>query len=465
MGEEVGAMEGSHASLLGLRELRFPNRRNDNHQNVVEMGEEEVEMGEEVVEMGEEVVEMGEEVGAMEGSHASLLGLRELRFPNRRNDNHQHFFSRLVEMGEEVVEMGEEEVEMGEEVVEMGEEVGAMEGSHASLLGLRELRFPNRRNDNHQHFFSRLVEMGEEVVEMGEEEVEMGEEVVEMGEEVVEMGEEVGAMEGSHASLLGLRELRFPNRRNDNHQYVVTSYHCRRPKIQEAHATIAIWDPKLARPNSDFSLSQIWIGAGSGSNVQTIEAGWQVYPRRTGTTRPQFFVFWTPNNYVTGTYDLDGEGWVGTHDTLYPGMSLPCSVYGSQLQQHELVLKIRREQNGDWSIFIGDSRIGYFPARIFNGGPLATHGANRVDWGGEIYDSSGSRGHHTLTQMGSGHFAQEGYGRASHIRNLYIRDSRRSRTLKQNKLVTSAPARNSYTYRFVQEITGLFFYYGGPGSN
>ncbi|GAB4842698.1 hypothetical protein Ancab_012674 [Ancistrocladus abbreviatus] len=210
MGEEVGAMEGSHASLLGLRELRFPNRRNDNHQHffsrlvemgeeVVEMGEEEVEMGEEVVEMGEEVVEMGEEVGAMEGSHASLLGLRELRFPNRRNDNHQHFFSRLVEMGEEVVEMGEEEVEMGEEVVEMGEEVGAMEGSHASLLGLRELRFPNRRNDNHQKW-----------VEMGEEEVEMGEEVVEMGEEVVEMGEEVGAMEGSHASLLGLRELRFP---------------------------------------------------------------------------------------------------------------------------------------------------------------------------------------------------------------------------------------------------------------
>jgi hypothetical protein len=40
-----------------------------------------------------------------------------------------------------------------------------------------------------------------------------------------------------------------------------------------------------------------------------------------------------------------------------------------------------------------------------------------VSWGGEIYNK-GQGGHHTSTQMGSGQFPSEGYGKASYFRNI-----------------------------------------------
>lgn len=44
-----------------------------------------------------------------------------------------------------------------------------------------------------------------------------------------------------------------------------------------AKATINVWDPKIQQPN-EFSLSQIWILAGSfNQDLNSIEAGWQVH--------------------------------------------------------------------------------------------------------------------------------------------------------------------------------------------
>jgi hypothetical protein len=43
-----------------------------------------------------------------------------------------------------------------------------------------------------------------------------------------------------------------------------------------AKASINVWAPKVSTP-SEFSLSQIWVIAGSfGNDLNTIEAGWQV---------------------------------------------------------------------------------------------------------------------------------------------------------------------------------------------
>lgn len=44
-----------------------------------------------------------------------------------------------------------------------------------------------------------------------------------------------------------------------------------------------------------------------------------------------------------------------------------------------------------------------------------------VQFGGEIVNSRPS-GFHTSTQMGSGHFAGEGFGKASYFRNLQVVD-------------------------------------------
>ena len=45
-----------------------------------------------------------------------------------------------------------------------------------------------------------------------------------------------------------------------------------------AKATINVWDPSIQVVN-EFSLSQVWIISGSfdGSDLNSIEAGWQVF--------------------------------------------------------------------------------------------------------------------------------------------------------------------------------------------
>jgi hypothetical protein len=51
--------------------------------------------------------------------------------------------------------------------------------------------------------------------------------------------------------------------------------------VYGAKATINVWDPAIQESNG-FSLSQLWILSGSfnGSDLNSIEAGWQV---RSGT--------------------------------------------------------------------------------------------------------------------------------------------------------------------------------------
>lgn len=49
--------------------------------------------------------------------------------------------------------------------------------------------------------------------------------------------------------------------------------------VYGAKATISVWDPAIQESNG-FSLSQLWILSGSfnGSDLNSIEAGWQVRP-------------------------------------------------------------------------------------------------------------------------------------------------------------------------------------------
>jgi hypothetical protein len=70
---------------------------------------------------------------------------------------------------------------------------------------------------------------------------------------------------------------------------------------------------------------------------------------------------------------------------------------------------------------VQDQVLGYWPSSIFT--DLASN-ATTVSFGGEIYDS-GQSGHHTTTQMGSGHFPSEGFGKASYFRNIQYMDGRR----------------------------------------
>lgn len=105
--------------------------------------------------------------------------------------------------------------------------------------------------------------------------------------------------------------------------------------------------------------------------------------------------------------------------------------------------------------------VGYWPAFLFS--HLRSH-ASMVQFGGEIVNSRSS-GIHTSTQMGSGHFAGEGFGKAAYFRNLQVVDWDNN-LLPLGNIHLLADHSNCYDIRQGRSNAwGTYFYYGGPGRN
>ncbi|XP_047974822.1 uncharacterized protein LOC125217039 [Salvia hispanica] len=254
-----------------------------------------------------------------------------------------------------------------------------------------------------------------------------------------------------------------PNIAGNGHEHAI-AYTTSSDAIYGAKATINVWDPSVER-SSEFSLSQIWVLSGSfdGSDLNSIEAGWQVSPEMYGDSRPRLFTYWTSDAYeATGCYNLLCSGFVQTSSRIAIGAAISpvSSVAGDQFDITILIWK--DPKSGNWWLGFGDrTLVGYWPVELF------THLSDRatmVEWGGEVVNSRPDN-QHTSTQMGSGRFAQEGFGKASYFRNLEIVDSDNSlisardiTTLAEN--INCYNIKNSYNDRW-----GTYFYYGGPGRN
>ncbi|KAI8527029.1 hypothetical protein RHMOL_Rhmol12G0044800 [Rhododendron molle] len=223
-----------------------------------------------------------------------------------------------------------------------------------------------------------------------------------------------------------------------------------------AKASINVWAPRVASPN-EFSLSQMWVISGSfGDDLNTIEAGWQACLIKVllGKTSDAY--------QATGCYNLLCSGFVQTNNQIAIGAAIsPTSSYvGGQFDISLLIWK--DPKHGNWWLEFGSGvLVGYWPSFLF------THLANQatmVQFGGEVVNSNPS-GPHTATQMGSGHFAGEGFGKASYFRNLQVVDS-------DNSLVPSSGLRvladhpNCYNIQGgINSVWENYFYYGGPGQN
>lgn len=87
-----------------------------------------------------------------------------------------------------------------------------------------------------------------------------------------------------------------------------------------------------------------------------------------------------------------------------------------------------------------------------------------IEWGGEVVNSEAD-GQHTSTQMGSGHFPEEGFSKASYFRNIQVVDA--SNNLKAPKGIgTFTEQSNCYDVQTGNNGDwGHYFYYGGPGKN
>ncbi|CBI28650.3 unnamed protein product, partial [Vitis vinifera] len=235
-------------------------------------------------------------------------------------------------------------------------------------------------------------------------------------------------------------------------------------EVYGARATINVWDPSIQVVN-EFSLSQIWILSGSfdGSDLNSIEAGWQVSPELYGDSRPRLFTYWTSDSYqATGCYNLLCSGFVQTNSKIAIGAAIsPVSLISGN--QYDITILIWKDPKlGNWWMGFGDNTlVGYWPSQLFT--HLADH-ATMVEWGGEVVNSR-ANGAHTSTQMGSGHFAEDGFGKASYFRNLEVVDSDNSLSTV-GEISTLAENTNCYNIKSsYNNEWGTHFYFGGPGNN
>ncbi|CAL9092524.1 unnamed protein product [Musa textilis] len=228
-----------------------------------------------------------------------------------------------------------------------------------------------------------------------------------------------------------------------------------------AKAILNVWAPKVSSPD-EFSLSQIWLISGTfGTDLNTIEAGWQVSPQLYGDASPRFFTYWTSDAYqATGCYNLLCSGFIQTNNMIAIGAAIsPVSAYSGR--QYDLSLLVWKDpDHGNWWLELGSGvLIGYWPSFLFT--HLSEH-ASMVQFGGEIVNTQ-PLGLHTSTEMGSGHYAGEGFGKASYFRSLQVVDWDNSLIPVPNLRVLADHPNCYDIHGGINRVWGSYFYYGGPG--
>ncbi|KAL5978465.1 hypothetical protein ACLOJK_029582 [Asimina triloba] len=118
----------------------------------------------------------------------------------------------------------------------------------------------------------------------------------------------------------------------------------------------------------------------------------------------------------------------------------------------------------NWWVTLGYDQkpLGYFPRSLFN---KLADGSKRIMWGGEVYTA----GLAEEPQMGSGHFSNEGYGKAAFMKMVMTVDHKR--TLRDAPINTNAFLDQPKCYnvdgsdQYGDQKWRRFFFFGGPGCN
>ena len=217
-----------------------------------------------------------------------------------------------------------------------------------------------------------------------------------------------------------------------------------------------IWNPQVNTSQSQiFSLSQIWLTGGSGSALQTIETGWQVYPNFYNTTLPALFIFYTPDDYASGCYNLECTAFVQTNSSWHLGGALDSSKISTQGgTQYYLGIQWWLT-GGNWWLYLQyndgtKSAVGYYPTSIYNGGQLATQG-QEIDFGGEVVGTT------SWPPMGSGQYASKGAGYTGSQLGLTYYTASGGGAAN----VTASATSSCYTANVISNGTQVLF--GGPG--
>jgi len=190
---------------------------------------------------------------------------------------------------------------------------------------------------------------------------------------------------------------------------------------------INIWN--VSGPTSnETSIAQVAVIRGT--PMQAIEAGKIEYPG-INSNRPYFFVYYRTDGASSGDwvggYDTTVDGWVQYSSSVAPRMSLAGWESSLGGNQYSLDVEVRLWQ-GNWWVRAAGEWAGYYPyckggqwygpcpsGTLFSASGIRDQ-ASRLDWYGEIFDSTAPKP--TSTDMGSGRFASEAWSHAAYFRNL-----------------------------------------------
>jgi len=206
-----------------------------------------------------------------------------------------------------------------------------------------------------------------------------------------------------------------------------------------------------------FSLSQEWYVGGSGANTQTDEVGWVVYPDMFGDEKSHFFIFSTPDNYVTGCWNNSCGDFVQTGSSGLLGASFNhYSAFGKT--QYEFSARYYLH-NGNWWLYYGGKAVGYYPLAMYKGGQNSKH-AQVIEFGTE------SVGTTVWPPEGSGDWPSKGFKYAAYQRNLYYTNTSKKKVW--DSLSPDIPSPACYSVGGPNSGTGawtVYFYEGGPGGS
>ncbi|EPE36429.1 carboxyl-terminal proteinase [Glarea lozoyensis ATCC 20868] len=242
--------------------------------------------------------------------------------------------------------------------------------------------------------------------------------------------------------------------------------------------TFSMFAP-YTQSDADFSLLQtavtrhdVNIQAGRFPpfpGTQTVEAGWINWKQQ--VAQPHLFTYYTSNNYVQegnnqGGWNTDFTGWVQVDPTIHPGsVFTPLSIDGGA--QNDLKIEYNLHK-GNWWLAVEDKWIGYYPGSLFStpssdpASSTLAGGSDTIYFYGEVTNNEETL---TTTDMGSGEFANKGYGKAGYIFNIaYTNPQNVSKPF-------NGPWRDSDTSRYTHEShflsgtkRGSYAFIGGPGA-
>ena len=190
---------------------------------------------------------------------------------------------------------------------------------------------------------------------------------------------------------------------------------------------INVWDTSGPVGN-ETSIAQTAVIRGT--PMQAIEAGKIELQSLNGNRGPYFFTYYRTNGAAsgdwTGGYNTLVDGWIQYSSSVAPGMSISAWNSSTGGNQYSLDLEVRIHQ-GNWWVWVAGQWAGYYPLCRGGDAPPCDSGtlfsasgileqASRLDWFGEVFDSSAPAA--TSTDMGSGAHAAGGWRQAAYFRNL-----------------------------------------------